>query len=332
MKQRIFSGIQPTGNLHIGNYIGAIQQWVALQKQYESIYCIVDMHAITVRQNPSDLRAAIRRAAATYIACGVNPEEATIFIQSDVSAHAELAWVLNTFAQMGELERMTQYKDKKQKGEQSANVGLFSYPVLMAADILLYDTAVVPVGEDQKQHVELARNIAQRVNSHFNQDVFVVPEPLIQKSNGRIMGLDDASKKMSKSAESAFNYISLSDTPEDIRKKIMKAVTDSGSGVRSGEDKPEITNLLNIFSSVTGQSITELEQQYEGKGYGDFKKDLAEAVVGFLIPIQASVNELLQDPVYLDELLDAGAHKAAEIAVPKLQRVYDIVGLGRGVA
>jgi tryptophanyl-tRNA synthetase len=327
-KKRLFSGIQPTGMLHIGNYIGAIQQWKTMQNDYDSLFCIVDLHAITVRQSPEELRAATRRTAATYIACGINPDESTIFVQSDVSAHAELAWILNTFAYMGELERMTQYKDKKAKGETNNNAGLFTYPVLMAADILLYDTQIVPVGEDQKQHVEIARNIAQRVNGHYEKEVFVIPEPLIGKAGARIMGLDDASKKMSKSA-SPMNYIALLDTPEDVRQKIMKAVTDSGSEVRGGEDKPEFTNLLTIYSSVTGKTVTELEEQYVGKGYGDFKKELADAVISWMGPIQASITELMNDTEYLDGLLDAGAHKAAEIAVPKLQEVYDIVGVGR---
>jgi tryptophanyl-tRNA synthetase len=331
MKQRLFSGIQPTGNLHIGNYIGAISQWVKLQETHESVFCIVDMHAITVRQDPDALRRATRELAALYIACGIDPAKSILFVQSDVSAHTQLGWILNTFAYMGEMERMTQFKDKKEAQDSNNNVGLFSYPVLMAADILLYDTAVVPVGEDQKQHVELTRDLAQRVNSHYQTELFVVPEPMIKSDGARIMGLDDATKKMSKSASSQWNYISFSDTPDLIRKKIMKAVTDSDEtfAVRAGADKPELTNLLTIYSELTGRSIADLTEQFAGQQYGAFKKQMAEDVVAWMIPIQTRMHELLADEKSLDRILDAGADRAAEIAIAKLEDVRTVVGLGK---
>ncbi len=331
MKQRQFSGIQPTGNLHIGNYIGAISQWLKLQDSHESIFCIVDLHAITQRQDPAALRKATRELAALYLACGLDPKKCILFVQSDVSAHSELAWILNTFAYMGEMERMTQFKDKKQRSETHNNVGLFAYPILMAADILLYDTAVVPVGEDQKQHVELARDLAGRVNSHYATEVFVVPEPLIKKDGARIMALDNPAKKMSKSSSSEWNYISFADDAVTIRKKIMKAVTDSDEKfeVRAGADKPELTNLLTIYSELTGRSIEDLTMQFAGKGYGDFKKQMAEDVVIWITPIQERMHELLADEAALDAILDDGAHRASEIAVSKLQQVCDVVGLGR---
>src|SRR3989339_1942908 len=310
MKKRLFSGIQPTGNLHLGNYLGAIQQWVAMQHEYESIFCIVDLHAITVRQDPAVLRENIRRIAAIYLACGLDPKESTIFVQSRVPEHTQLGWILNTFTQMGELERMTQFKDKAKQHSDNINAGLFDYPVLMAADILLYETQAVPVGEDQKQHVELTRNIAQRFNNHYKKNVFVIPEYVSRKETTRIVGLDNPEKKMSKSAASEFNYVSFFDTPDMIRKKIKRAVTDSGSEIRAGEDKPALTNLLTIYSALSGKTIAELEQQYEGKGYGDFKTDLGEVVVQWMEPTQKKMAELLQDTAELDRILDEGAKKA----------------------
>ncbi len=331
MKQRLFSGIQPTGNLHIGNYIGAISQWLKLQETHESVFSIVDLHAITVHQDPAALRQSIRELAALYIACGIDPAKSILFVQSDVAAHTQLAWVLNTFATMGELERMTQFKDKKGKQESNNNLGLFSYPVLMAADILLYDTAVVPVGDDQKQHVELTRDLAQRMNSYYNTELFVVPEPMIKPDGARIMGLDDATKKMSKSASSEWNYISFADTPDVIRKKIMKAVTDSDEtfAIRTGADKPELTNLLTIYSELTGRSIADITSQFAGQKYGDFKKQMAEDVVAFMTPIQEKMTALLQDEATLDALLRDGADRAAAIANEKLEFVYKTVGIGR---
>ncbi len=331
MKQRLFSGIQPTGNLHIGNYIGAISQWLTLQETHDSVFSIVDLHAITVRQDPGALRRATRELAALYIACGIDPEKSILFVQSDVPAHTQLGWILNTFAYMGEMERMTQFKDKKGKQDSNNNVGLFSYPVLMAADILLYDTAVVPVGDDQKQHVELTRDLAERVNSYYNTDVFVVPEPMIKPDGARIMGLDDPTKKMSKSASSEWNYISFTDEPDVIRKKIMKAVTDSDEKfeVRAGSDKPELTNLLTIYSALTGRSIVDLTEQFAGQQYGAFKKQMAEDIVLWMESIQKRMHALLADEAALDAILDDGARRATEIAAVKLQQVSDIIGVGR---
>jgi tryptophanyl-tRNA synthetase len=327
MKQRLLSGIQPSGELHLGNYLGAVKQWISLQNDYDSLFSIVDLHAITVRQNPQELRDNVRLAAATYLASGVDPAQAAIFVQSHVSAHAELAWVLNTFAQMGELERMTQFKDKSARNAKNINAGLFTYPVLMAADILLYDTAVVPVGDDQKQHIELARTIAQRVNNHYDTEIFVVPEGKFMESGARIMGLDNPENKMSKSASSALNYISLLDEPDVARKKIMKAVTDTGSEVRAADDKPGVTNLLTIYSLLTDRPVEDIEKEYAGHGYGGFKKGLAEVVIGWLTPLQARIQELLADKAALDTVLTDGAQKADAIAQTTLDRVYTAVGL-----
>lgn len=328
MKPRILSGIQPSGVLHVGNYLGAIRQWVELQHTYDSFFFIVDLHAITVRQDPALLRENIRRAAATYIACGVDPAKAVLFVQSSVRAHAELAWVLNTFTQMGELERMTQFKDKSKQHKDNINVGLFDYPVLMAADILLYQTELVPVGNDQKQHVELTRNIAERMNNHYGNVLFNLPEPYFPKQGARIMGLDDPLKKMSKSAGSEWNYISLMDDADTVRKKFKKAVTDSGAEIRAAEDKPALTNLLTIYSLLSGKTIEELEKQYAGQGYGTFKMELAEVMVAWLTPIQEKINGLLSDPTALDVVLADGAEKASVIADQTLKDVYHTIGLG----
>lgn len=327
MKKRILSGIQTSGQLHIGNYLGAVQQWVALQNEYDSFFMLADLHAITVRQDPATLRNNVRLAAATYVACGVDPEKASIFTQSHVPQHAELAWVLNTFTQMGELERMTQFKDKSAKSTDGINAGLFTYPTLMAADILLYDSALVPVGDDQKQHIELARNIAERVNNQYGKEIFVIPEGKFMESGARIMGLDTPEKKMSKSATSELNFISLLDDPEVARKKIMKAVTDTGSDVKAAPDKPGVTNLLTIYSLLTGRPVGDIEKEYEGRGYGDFKKGLADVVVDWLTPLQARINALLNDEPALDSILQDGAQKAESIARQTLNRVYTAVGL-----
>lgn len=323
--QRIFSGIQPSGNLHLGNYLGAIKNWVALQDKYESFFCVVDLHAITVPQDPQKLREKILEVAKIYLAAGIDPDKSTIFIQSRVKEHAELCWILNTIARLSELERMTQFKDKSQKqGKESVGVGLFDYPVLMAADILLYNTDLVPVGEDQLQHIELTKTLAERFNRKFGE-TFVVPEPHFTKEGMRIMGLDDPTKKMSKSAASEFNYVALTDSPDIIREKIKKAVTDSGSEIKSGSDKPALTNLLTIYSLLSGKKITELEQEYAGEGYGDFKKDLAEVVVDFLDNFQKKFNSLNNDEVL--EILDQGAVKAGEIAGKKMEEIKLKVGL-----
>lgn len=327
MQKRLLSGIQPSGELHLGNYIGAVKQWIELQNDYDSLFSIVDLHAITVRQDPDELRRNVRLALATYIASGIDPAKAAIFVQSHVSAHAELAWVLNTFAQMGELERMTQFKEKSYKSTDGINAGLFTYPVLMAADILLYDAALVPVGDDQKQHIELARNIAERVNNHYNAEVFVMPEGKFMESGARIMGLDNPENKMSKSASSEYNYIALLDEPDIVRKKVMKAETDSDSTVRASEDKPGVTNLLTIYSLLSGKSVSDLEKEYDGRGYGDFKKELAEVVVEWITPLQARIHELMDDQAQLDTVLKEGADAAREIASATLERVYTTVGL-----
>ncbi len=325
MKKTIFSGIQPSGNLHIGNYIGAISQWKKTQDEYDSIFCIVDLHAITVPQDAEILRKKSREIAAIYVAAGIDPEKSHIFVQSENPDHPFLAWILNCFTPFGQLERMTQFKDKSLKQKDSTTAGLFDYPVLMAADILLYNTDEVPVGEDQKQHIELTRDIAEKFNNKFG-DTFTLPEPKISKETGRIMSLQDPLSKMSKSDDNANGAIFLLDTPEIVREKIKRAVTDSGSEVKYSEEKPAISNLLSIFSVVTEQSIEDLEKKYSGVGYGQFKSDLAEAVIEFLIPFQARYNELLSDPAQLDKILDSGAEYARSKSSSVLQKA---VGLGR---
>jgi len=321
---RIFSGIQPTNNLHLGNYLGAIKNWVELQKNNDCIFCVVDLHAITVKHNPKTLKENIINAAKTYIALGIDPNKSMIFVQSDVKEHAELAWILNTITKIGELERMTQFKDKSKQHKDNINAGLFTYPILMSADILLYDTNLVPVGEDQKQHVELTRDLAQRFNQLYGE-TFVVPEPVIKKDGARIMGLDDPKKKMSKSASSPNNYIALLDTPEIVRKKIMKAVTDSGSEVKSGADKPALNNLLTIYSLLSGVTIKEIEKQYTGRGYGDFKKGLAEEVIKFLINFQNKFNKIKDQEI--KNILKTGAEKAKKIAEKKMTEIKEKIGL-----
>ena len=327
--KRIFSGIQPSGNIHLGNYLGAIKQWVLLTDQFdESIYCVVDLHAITIPQDPKVLRKKILEVAALYIASGVDPEKSTIFVQSTRAEHAELAWILNCQAKMGELYRMTQFKEKSVKGTgDSAGAGLFVYPTLMAADILLYNATHVPVGEDQKQHVELTRDLATRFNKNFGE-TFIVPEPIINKETARIMGLDDPTKKMSKSAPSPYNYIAMTDDADTIRNKIKRAVTDSGSEIKAGPDKPAITNLLTIFSEVSGRTVGEIEKEFSGKGYGEFKNSLAEAVVGYLKPIQLRYNEIIKDEKKLIDILEQGSEKIAPLAQKTLKEVKEKVGLG----
>jgi len=324
MKKRIFSGVQPSGNLHIGNYLGAIANWVKLQDEYESIFCVVDMHAITVPQDPEMLRKKTIEIAKIYLAAGIDPKKSSIFIQSQISQHAELAWVLNTIAKMSELDKMTQFKDKSQRGgRESSAVGLYDYPVLMAADILLYDTQIVPVGEDQKQHVELARDLAKRFNQKFGE-TFVVPEVHIKKEGMRVMGLDNPAKKMSKSSESIYNRIDLLDDAETIRKKIKKAVTDSGSEIVYSDEKPALKNLINIYSSFSGKNPKEIEAMYAGKGYGDFKADLAEVIIGFLEPFQERFNALSDEDVL--QILRDGAAKVQKIAEKKMAEVKARVG------
>lgn len=386
-KPIIFSGIQPTNNIHLGNYLGAIRNWTQIQNDYQCIFSIVNLHAITVYQKPEDLAKNTLNVAKTYLALGLDPKKNIIFTQSDVPAHTELAWMLNTIAKMGEMNRMTQFKDKTgidfeelesgmsellgvniqnqlssklnetfckenyskeilinitkgvasyaiefvlekyktiKNNFNSTSVGLFDYPVLMAADILLYNTQVVPVGADQKQHVELCRNLAERFN-HLYGETFVVPEPLIKEQGARIMGLDDSSKKMSKSAASSANYIALLDDPEVARKKIMRAVTDSGSEIKSGNDKPALTNLLTIYSLLSNCSISELEKKYTGRGYGDFKKDLAEVVVKFLTDFQTRFYKIKDSEV--KKVLADGAKRANKIAGAKLMEVRKKMGI-----
>jgi tryptophanyl-tRNA synthetase len=323
MKQRIFSGIQPSGTLHIGNFLGAVKNWVALQEKYDSIFCIVDLHAITVPQDPEALRQKTLELAKTYLAAGIDTQESTIFVQSHIPEHTELAWILNTITKIPELERMTQFKDKAGEQRQNSNAGLFNYPVLMAADILLYDTNVVPVGEDQLQHVELARTLAKRFNQQFGE-TFVVPEPYIVKEGMRIMGLDDPAKKMSKSAASELNYIALTDTPEKIREKIKRAVTDSGKSIKYSDDQPAIRNLINIYSLLDNVLPEEVENIYKGKSYSEFKADLAEVVVDFLKIFQEKYAAIDDKDVL--NLLEEGKEKAKKMAEKKMNEVREKVG------
>lgn len=374
-KPRVFSGIQATGNVHIGNYLGAIKNWVNDQDEKENFFCVVDLHAITIPKDPKVLRENIQEAAKILLACGIDPKKSVLFVQSNRHEHSELSWILNCFTNFGELSRMTQFKDKKKGIEgkinnqiidvilktlnkhgsritpkekieiantvfeettelrdklinQNVSVGLFDYPVLMAADILLYDTDLVPVGADQKQHVELTRNIAERLNNKFG-DVFTVPKPDIRDTGARIMALDNPKTKMAKSADTIYNYIALRDDPEVIRKKIQKAVTDSGSEiVYNPEKKPALANLLTIYSGFSDEPISEIVAKYQGKGYADFKKDLADVIIYGLRPIQDRLRELDEDPKYIAEILSAGSQKAAPIAAATLARVKNKIGLG----
>ncbi|WP_099188002.1 tryptophan--tRNA ligase [Tepidibacter mesophilus] len=325
-KKIIFSGAQPSGKLTLGNYIGAFKNWVELQEEYDCYYCVVNSHAITVPQEAKDLRKNTIEALAQYIASGLNPEKNTIFIQSHVSAHAELAWILNTMTYMGELNRMTQFKEKSQKSEANLNAALFTYPVLMAADILLYQTDLVPVGEDQKQHLELARNLAQRFNSRYS-DTFKVPEPYIAKTGARIMSLQDPTKKMSKSDDNPNASILMVEDPDSIVRKLKRAVTDSIGIVRYSDEQPGIKNLMNIYSKLSGKSIQEIEIMYEGKGYGQFKEDTAEVIVESLRPVREKYNDLLNNKDYLEKIYAEGANKAEQNAIKTLRKVYKKVGL-----
>jgi len=327
MKKRVFSGIQPTGSLMIGNYLGAIKYWVASQEKYDDIFCIVDLHAITVQQDPKELKSRTREVTGLLLAAGIDPKRSIVFIQSHISAHAELAWILNCFIPMGWMQRMTQFKEKSAKHKEKSSVGLFDYPSLMAADILLYDTDFVPVGEDQKQHVELARDTAQRFNNIYGE-TFVLPEPLIPDIGARIMGLDDPTKKMSKSETASGHAINLLDPPDDIRSKIMRATTDSLREIRFDASRPGIFNLLTIYHLFSKQSQKEIEAQFEGKGYSDFKKALAEVVVEGLRPLQERYKELTADPTHIDSILADGANRARPMAEKVLAEVKKKVGLG----
>ena len=325
-KKTIFSGVQPSGKLTLGNYLGAIRNFPILQEQYNCIYCVVDQHAITVRQEPAALRRATLELIAQYIACGLDPEKSILFIQSHVPAHAELAWVLNCFTMFGEASRMTQFKDKSAKHADNINAGLFTYPCLMAADILLYQPDFVPVGEDQKQHVELTRNVAQRFN-HVYGDVLKVPEPYIPKMGARVMSLNQPDTKMSKSIPEGCVF--LMDKPEDILRKFKRAITDSDTErcVRfDRENKPGVSNLMSIYSAVTGRSFEAIEAEFDGKGYGAFKPVVGEAVVEMLRPIQEETRRLLSDQAYLEGVYRAGAEKASYVAEKTLRKVYKKVG------
>ena len=379
MKQRLFSGIQPSGNLHIGNYLGAIHQWISLQDEYDALFCVVDLHAITVPQDPKALRQKTLEIARIYLAAGIDPEKCTLFVQSHVKEHTELGWILNTITKNGDLMKMTQLKDKAgfddievfektfvetlsmpereniidalkqmssveiKRSADSATfktvmeflkkiyihpvnetgVGLFTYPVLMAADILLYDTAIVPVGKDQAQHVELTRTLAERFNKRFGE-VFVVPELKLSKEGQIIMALDDPSKKMSKSAASEYNYISLTDDAETVKRKVKKAVTDSGSEIGYNIEKPALKHLIHIYKLLSGKSSQEVETMYKGKGYGEFKEGLSEVIISFLTPFQERFTSISDDEV--EKILRKGAEKARVIAEEKMRRVKESVG------
>ncbi|QNL45848.1 tryptophan--tRNA ligase [Oscillibacter hominis] len=323
-KKRIFSGIQPSGELTLGSYMGAIKNWVALQEEYECVYCIVDMHAITVRQVPAELRRRSVAQLAQYIACGLDPEKNIMFIQSHVPQHAELSWVLGCYTQFGELSRMTQFKMKSKQHADNITAGLFTYPVLMAADILLYQADLVPVGEDQKQHVELCRDIAQRFNGVYSE-TFTLPEPFIPKLGARIMSLGDPSSKMSKSDPDGCVY--LMDKPEEVMRKFKRAVTDSETAVKYDKDaKPGISNLLTIYCAATGKTLEQAEEEFAGQGYGIFKPAVGEAVVELLRPIREESQRLMDDKAYLESVYRAGAEKAGRIADRTLSKVYRKVG------
>ena len=325
MPKRIFSGAQPTGNVHLGNYLGALRNWVALQRDYESFYCIVNLHAHTVPQDPKILAAKTRELARIYLAVGIDPNVSTVFVQSDVPAHAELTWLLNCVARMSELERMTQFKDKARKQDENVTVGLFDYPVLMAADILLYQTDLVPVGEDQKQHLELTRDIAIRFNRDYGQ-TFVVPEAFIPKVGARIMSLADPAKKMSKSdEESEAGCIMLLDTDDAVRRKFKRAVTDSGTEIKFDEARPAINNLLTIYHLLTDKQLPEVEDHFRGRGYAQLKEELAEVTIEFLRPFQERVRAIDDDK--LDQILEQGAERAAAIARLTLSRAQASMGL-----
>lgn len=326
MTKRIFSGAQPTGNVHLGNYLGALKNWVALQHEYESFFCIVNLHAITIPQDPKLLLEKTRDLTRIYLAVGIDPEVSTIFIQSDVPEHAELTWVLNCVSRMGELERMTQFKDKARKQGENVSVGLFDYPVLMASDILLYQTDLVPVGHDQKQHLELTRDLAIRFNRDYGE-TFKVPDPYIPKVGARIMSLSDPLKKMSKSDDDPNGCVLMMDDADTVQRKFKRAVTDSGTEIRFDPSRPAIHNLLEIYHLITGKSQQEVEDHFAGKGYAQLKGQLAEATIEFLRPIQQKISEITDER--LDSLLEQGRTKASEIARATLAQVYQRIGLAR---
>jgi tryptophanyl-tRNA synthetase len=322
-RKRMISGIKPSGDLHIGNYLGAIQQWIKLQEEFDVTLFVADLHAITVPQDPEGLRRRTLEIAKIYLAAGLDPSKVTIFVQSHLPEHAELCWILNTVARMGDLEKMTQFKDKSGENRETAGVGLFDYPVLMAGDILMYDAELVPVGEDQVQHIELTRTLGRRFNKKFG-DTFKIPQPLLQKEGARIMALDNPAKKMSKSAESEYNYIALNDDPEKARKKIMKAVTDSGTEIVYRDDKPALKNLINIYSLFSGKSTSEVESLYAGKGYADFKRGLGDMVAEFLEGFHKKYAAISDERVL--EVLREGAERVRPLAQKKMREVKQRVG------
>ena len=325
-RPRVFSGIQPTGSPHLGNYLGALRNWVALQEDHDAFYCIVDLHAMTMPWRPDELRVRTLETAASLVSVGIDPETSVLFLQSHVAEHVELSWVLTCVARMGELRRMIQFKERSKGETESVGVGLFAYPVLQAADVLLYRAHRVPVGEDQRQHVELMRDLAERFNAQFGETL-VVPEAYIPGAGARVMALDDPTQKMSKSAGRPAASILLSDEPSQIVKKLKAAKTDSGSEVRAGDDKPELTNLLSIFTLVTGEPLEALEDRFRGRGYGDFKAELGDAVAALLTPMRERYEAAMADPGELERLLAAGAKRAAEVAAKTMADVRDAVGL-----
>ena len=330
---RVLSGIMPTGDLHIGNYLGAILNWVKLQSTHESFFCVVDLHAITTPQDPATLREKIKEVAALYLAAGIDPKISAIFVQSDVPNHPELSWILNCYTPMGWLEKMTQFKEKAGAGRERASVGLFDYPVLQAADILLYGGVpprplFVPVGADQKQHLELSRNLAERFN-HAYGEVFAIPEPIIPESGARIMGLDNPEKKMSKSEKNQYHALRLLESPEMVRKKISRAVTDAGREIVFDESRAGLYNLLTIYELFSKKSRTEIQAQFQGKGYGELKRELTDLVVDGLRPVQERYAEIRREPGYLDDVLARGAEKARETSSVVLDQVKTAIGLGR---
>ena len=324
-KKSIFSGMQATGTLTLGNYLGALKNWVELEDEYQCFYCVVDMHSITIRQEPAELRKRARELLTLYIAAGLNPEKNCIYYQSHVSAHAELSWILNCFTYMGELNRMTQFKDKSAKHTDNINAGLYTYPVLMAADILLFQSDVVPVGSDQKQHLEIARDIAERFNSIYG-DVFTIPEPYIGKQGARIMSLQDPEKKMSKSDENLNASIYLMDDRDTVIRKFKRAVTDSDNQIRYSEEKPGIKNLIDIYGLATGKPVVEVEKEFASSGYGDFKLAVGESVADLLKPLQDKFDELQKDKDYIDSIIKANAEKANYYATKTLRKVQKKVG------
>ena len=324
-KKRVFSAIQPSGMLTLGNYLGALKNWTLMQEEFDCLYAVADLHAITVRQEPAKLREQIRSTFALLLAVGVDPEKSPVFLQSHVQEHSQLAWLLNCYTQYGELQRMTQFKDKSLRHADNINAGLFTYPTLMAADILLYQADLVPIGQDQKQHLELTRNIAERFNMAYSP-TFTIPEPYIPKVCARVMSLQDPTKKMSKSDENVNSWIAILDKPDDIIRKVKRAVTDSEACVRYGEGKDGVNNLMSIYSACTGLTYEQIENEFAGKGYGDFKAAVGEAIVETLRPVQERYNQIITDKAYLEELYAKGADSARHIARKTVSKVMRKIG------